>query len=336
MTIRVLALPTATVQRVLATHKSPGYGHPAHTELATGHGPCRHCLKPFRIGEDHRTLFTCNPFHHLAEIPPPGPVFIHSTPCERYNEDAGYPTELLAYPAVMDAYDANQNLRPATQIKGSQPPRHPRRATLPQRSTLCISPRPRSRLLRLSRRKKRRGPMTLETPSPTSPEPWLRGTLTDLDPIRRQILHALELSAEDAALWLDPLTDAQLLARPANLAPIAFHLRHIARSLDRLLTYAEGNQLDPDQLAALKTELSEGTAASARTEFRTALAASAARIRAISPESFAEPRTVGRKQLPTTVGALLVHCADHTQRHTGQFVTTAKVVGATSKEGTPR
>jgi hypothetical protein len=168
----------------------------------------------------------------------------------------------------------------------------------------------------------------MEISQPTAPEPWLRGTLTDIDPIRRQVLHALELSAEDAARWLDPLTDAQLLARPCNLAPIAFHLRHIARSLDRLLTYAEGNQLNPDQLAALKSELTEGTAAEARAEFRAALATSAARIRALSPDRFAELRGVGRKQLPTTVGSLLVHCADHTQRHTGQFVTTAKVLAA--------
>jgi uncharacterized damage-inducible protein DinB len=172
--------------------------------------------------------------------------------------------------------------------------------------------------------------MTQQSIPHEAPEPWLRNTLTDVDPIRRQILHALELSAEDAARWLDPLTDAQLLVRPSNLAPIAFHLRHIARSLDRLLTYAEGNQLTPNQLAALKSELTEGTAAEARAEFRTALKTSAARIRAIHPDRFAEPRGVGRKQLPTTVGALLVHCADHTQRHTGQFVTTAKVVSAST------
>jgi uncharacterized damage-inducible protein DinB len=168
---------------------------------------------------------------------------------------------------------------------------------------------------------------------PTAPEPWLRGTLTDIDPIRRQILHALELTAEDAARWTDPLTDAQLLARPSGLAPIAFHLRHIARSLDRLLTYAEGNQLTPEQLNALKSELGSsddkpGTAAEARAEFRAALETSATRIRAIHPDRFADPIGVGRKQLPTTVGSLLVHCADHTQRHTGQFVTTAKLVTA--------
>jgi uncharacterized damage-inducible protein DinB len=167
----------------------------------------------------------------------------------------------------------------------------------------------------------------------SQPEPWLRNTLTTIDPLRRAVLHALELSAEDAIRWLDPLTDAQLLARPHNLPPAAFHLRHIARSLDRLLTYAEGNQLTPDQLSSLKTELGSPdddptTAAEARTEFRAALTLSATRIRALDPTTFATPRAVGRQQLPTTVASLLIHCADHTQRHTGQFVTTAKILTA--------
>jgi uncharacterized damage-inducible protein DinB len=41
-----------------------------------------------------------------------------------------------------------------------------------------------------------------------------------------------------------------------------------------------------------------------------------------------EVRTVGKKQLPTTVAGLLVHIADHTQRHVGQAITTAKIVAA--------
>jgi uncharacterized damage-inducible protein DinB len=171
-------------------------------------------------------------------------------------------------------------------------------------------------------------------PDPTlkqpTPEPWLRNTLTDIDPLRRAVLHALELSAEDATRWLDPLTDAQLLARPSGLPPVAFHLRHIARSLDRLLTYAEGNQLTPNQLSALKTELEGNTATEARAEFCAALTTSATRIRALDPTTLATPRTVGRSQLPTTVASLLIHCADHTQRHTGQFITTAKILLAAS------
>jgi hypothetical protein len=51
----------------------------------------------------------------------------------------------------------------------------------------------------------------------------------------------LELAEEDLKRWCGGLTDEQMEARPAGLSPVAFHLRHIARSLDRLLTYAEGD-----------------------------------------------------------------------------------------------
>ena len=54
------------------------------------------------------------------------------------------------------------------------------------------------------------------------------------------------------------LSDQQIDARPFGVQPVAFHLRHIARSLDRLLTYAEGRNLTDEQLAALKTELDPG------------------------------------------------------------------------------
>ena len=118
--IRVIALPTETVKKVLSTMKSPGYGHPAHTEVATGHGPCRHCLKPFRVGEERRTLFTCNPFYQLAEVPLPGPVFVHTDGCERFDENGGYPAELRPYPVMVDGYDAEQRLVAQRKAGGGQ------------------------------------------------------------------------------------------------------------------------------------------------------------------------------------------------------------------------
>ncbi len=165
----------------------------------------------------------------------------------------------------------------------------------------------------------------------TLPEPWLRGTHNDLDPIRRGILHALDLCGEDASLWCKSLRDDQLLERPAGLAPIVFHLRHIVRSLDRLLTYAEGKQLSPAQMDALKSELDTSglhpsSVSEVYDEFRTGLRRAAGRIRAIAPERFHESVAIGKKQLPATIGGILVHCADHTQRHTGQLITTAKVL----------
>lgn len=158
-------------------------------------------------------------------------------------------------------------------------------------------------------------------------EPWLRGTLTEVDAVRRQVLHALELAVEDVEKWCAGLTDAEMNARPFEIAPVAFHLRHMVRSLDRLLAYAEGAQLSEAQMAGLRSELDGGASAVAvLAEFRAGMADAARRVKAISPDSYEAPRGVGRKMLPTTVGGLMVHCAEHTQRHVGQAVTTVKVV----------
>ena len=159
-----------------------------------------------------------------------------------------------------------------------------------------------------------------------TPEPWLRGTLTDVPPVHRAVLHALELAKDDIQRWCGDLNDAQLNARPAGVAPVAFHVRHIARSIDRLLTYAEGKQLSSEQLAVLKSELNEGaTAAETFSEFARAIDQAVARIRALVAVPLDTARKVGRKELPTTVGGLLVHLADHTQRHVGQAISAAKL-----------
>jgi uncharacterized damage-inducible protein DinB len=158
-------------------------------------------------------------------------------------------------------------------------------------------------------------------------EPWLRGTLQSIPAVERAVLHALELAAEDLHHWCANLAESEIHARPFCLPSVAFHLRHIARSLDRLLTYAEGNPLNDLQLAVLKSESNPtGSAQSILEELRTSLENSATRIRAFDSSSLELPRIVGRQNLPTTVAGLLVHVADHTQRHTGQAITTARLL----------
>ncbi|GAC1661239.1 MAG: hypothetical protein NVS9B15_24910 [Acidobacteriaceae bacterium] len=158
-------------------------------------------------------------------------------------------------------------------------------------------------------------------------EPWLRGTHPDVDPVQRHVLHALELTREDCARWCDGLTDVEINARPQGLEPVAFHLRHIARSLDRLLCYAERVQLNAGQFAALKSEFEPGaTTGAVIGELSASLDHAARRIQAFSPSQYNEARTVGRSRLPSTVAGLLIHCAEHTQRHTGQAITTAKLL----------
>jgi uncharacterized damage-inducible protein DinB len=165
-------------------------------------------------------------------------------------------------------------------------------------------------------------------------EPWLRGTLGDVPAVARAVLHALQLAEEDLEKWCGALSDAQLNARPDGVAPVAFQIRHIARSVERLLTYAEGRQLSEAQLEHLRRELEPGaSAAKIFAELKEQLRRAEQRIRALAAtEDLEAARAVGRRALPTTVGGLLVHVADHTQRHTGQAITTAKIVRASAKE----
>jgi len=159
------------------------------------------------------------------------------------------------------------------------------------------------------------------------PEPWLRGTLTELPVVHGAVLHALELAAEDLARWCESLGAEELNQRPGGVAPVAFHIRHIARSMDRLLTYAERRPLNEQQMAALGMEMNEDTQPEDLfRESRRAFESATRRIRAMSGEDLEAPRTVGRHAMPTRLGALLVHIADHTQRHVGQAITTAQMV----------
>src|SRR5579863_9237624 len=92
----------------------------------------------------------------------------------------------------------------------------------------------------------------------SSIEPWLRGTETDVPAVGRAVLHALQLAEEDLRKWCGNLSDSEVNARPAGVAPVAFHMRHVARSLDRLLSYAEGRSLSNEQLLRLRAELDPG------------------------------------------------------------------------------
>jgi uncharacterized damage-inducible protein DinB len=166
-----------------------------------------------------------------------------------------------------------------------------------------------------------------------SPEPWLRGSHAEIPAVIRAVVHALELCREDIEQHCASLSDEALNARPGDVAPVAFHLRHIVRSLDRLLTYAEDRQLSAEQMAALRTELDpDATQAEVLSEFRKGIDEALRRLGHFAGADLEERRGVGRKGLPTTVGGLLVHCADHTQRHTGQAVTTAKIVRRSASE----
>jgi uncharacterized damage-inducible protein DinB len=162
------------------------------------------------------------------------------------------------------------------------------------------------------------------------PEPWLRGPLPGIPGPLQPAAHALVMAREDVRRAVDGLTDDEIWARPGGIASIGFHLAHLAGATDRLLTYARGESLSDQQREALTAE---STLADLRPPVSALLdrwdacvARALEQLGATAPASLADPREVGRAKLPSSVLGLLFHAAEHASRHTGQVVTTARLL----------
>jgi hypothetical protein len=164
----------------------------------------------------------------------------------------------------------------------------------------------------------------------SEPEVWLRGPVEDVAPLLQPVAHGLLQCRLEVRATVPSLTAAELWTSPGGAATAGYHIRHAIGSLDRLLTYARGEQLSREQLATLREEgrpdERDGIAEVLVAEFDAAVERALAQLRANDPATLLEPREVGRARLPSTVLGLLFHAAEHTQRHVGQLVTTAKIV----------
>ena len=171
------------------------------------------------------------------------------------------------------------------------------------------------------------------------PEPWLSGPvpgiIADLQPAAHMLLDA----RADLQRVVSPLPEALIWERPGGAASIGFHLLHAAGSADRLLTYAAGKPLNEAQLAALAAEKDPASLGRTGPELLAGIVGAIDRALGVLQQTRADeldaPRGVGRKQLPSNVRGLLFHVAEHTQRHTGQVVTTARILtGKNAHENT--
>lgn len=160
------------------------------------------------------------------------------------------------------------------------------------------------------------------------PEVWMRGPVEGIDPWLQPVAHSFLQVKEDLEGLRASVTESDLWIRPGGAASIGFHIEHIGGSTDRLFTYARGESLTPDQLAALKAE---GTRHDRPFEdVITATVAAVDRalmqVRTTPISDLATVRKLGRAALPTTTLGLLFHAAEHATRHIGQAITTARVL----------
>src|SRR6202790_2021550 len=131
------------------------------------------------------------------------------------------------------------------------------------------------------------------------PEPWLRGPLPGVDTFIAPLLYSFQMAREDLSKYTEGLTTEQIWATPHGFGSVGFHLRHIAGSTDRLMTYVAGDQLSDAQMAALKSEKEPGaTCEKLLAAINEAFERAEASARALEPAHLTDPRSVGRKQLP--------------------------------------
>lgn len=163
-----------------------------------------------------------------------------------------------------------------------------------------------------------------------TPEPWLRGNIPGIGPYLQPVAHALIHSLENVASSVSDLCQAQLWLQIRDAASVGFHLRHLAGSTDRLMTYALGRELSEAQRASLANESNvEGqlpTSDILLQNWESVVERALQQLKETPETSLVEIRLVGRAQFPSTVLGLLFHAAEHASRHTGQIVTTSKLV----------
>jgi len=162
----------------------------------------------------------------------------------------------------------------------------------------------------------------------STPEVWLRGPLPDVPRLLQPVAHALLQAREEVKALMANFGEEFLWTRPGGVASVGFHLRHLTGVVDRLFTYARGEQLSPAQLSYLESEARPDVGV--RTDalvsgFHDQVDRALAELRGVDEKTLTDSRSVGRGKLPSTVLGLLVHSAEHVQRHVGQLLVTVRV-----------
>ena len=164
----------------------------------------------------------------------------------------------------------------------------------------------------------------------TQPEAWMRGPIEGVDPMLMPVAHALVQAREELEELVSSVPAEHVWTRPGGAASIGFHVRHLGAALDRLFTYARDERLSDAQKAALRAEVEPGDPpaglADLVREAQGHIDRALEQLRQTSREQLLDFRGIGRAQLPSNVLGLLFHAAEHSTRHAGQLITTAKIL----------
>ena len=161
-------------------------------------------------------------------------------------------------------------------------------------------------------------------------EVWLRGPVANIPALLQPVAHTLLQAREEVDALMIDFPEIFLWVKPGGMASPAFHLQHLKGILDRLFTYARGEALNAAQLDYLTMEGKEPdhecSVNSLVQRFNQQVDIAIEQLNNTDEATLTEVRGVGRAHVPSTVIGLLFHAAEHTMRHTGQLLVTAKLL----------
>jgi uncharacterized damage-inducible protein DinB len=160
------------------------------------------------------------------------------------------------------------------------------------------------------------------------PEVWLRGPVENIPSLLQPVAHAILQAREEVNALMKNFPEEKLWEKPSNVASVGFHLLHLRGVLERLFTYAKGNLLSEQQLNELKQETQphDVTVEQLVKNFDEQVDKALKQLSETPENTLLDKRVVGRAQLPSNVLGLLFHAAEHTMRHTGQLLVTARIL----------
>ncbi|WP_339649344.1 DinB family protein, partial [uncultured Salegentibacter sp.] len=157
------------------------------------------------------------------------------------------------------------------------------------------------------------------------PEVWLRGKIPDVPDLLQPAAQALLQSGEEVEKYMQDFPEELLWEKPAGRASVGFHLQHLTGVIDRMLTYNKAEKLSKNQFQYLKDEGKPNNDISVEflvQKFQEKVNEAIDFLKKTPENILTEYRSVGRKELPSTVIGLLFHAAEHSQRHVGQLLVT--------------
>ena len=98
----------------IRNQRKDDFGNEVMEQVATGKGPCRVSLKPFKVGVESRLLLSHSPFKEQNAFNQPGPIFISKEEVEPYNDVHRFPPEIKnnkeSFPLSLIGYNKKQNM----------------------------------------------------------------------------------------------------------------------------------------------------------------------------------------------------------------------------------